>query len=676
MAREITNIDYAKKVADLEKSMAAYEVDYENKLNAIKFHNLEELQAKKEQYIEAAAQKESKNYEKQKAKIVSEAKLKLAQDEKYLKASAKTKEKLLKKETENEIKQLNKLTAAKIQAQAKYYENISKYSDAKNVKEKIAALKEVYKNGGGSALFDTLTTAMSSAAQQLKQSIDTIGSRKSIIDTALQGSKNSTKFGSYWDQMSNDITAVAGISPLVKQSDIANNIQSMVASGIAFNVEQRAFLQTIKAKIADTFDATNGTLLRLIRLQQQDSTASRLGMESALTSFLNNMYENTEYLKQVATSVKSGLEEAMSLMSAVDAVSFEYQVQKWMGSLYSVGMSSNSVSSISTALGQISSGDISGLNGSGAGNLLVMAANVAGMSIAEILQNGLTDDDTNKLMKAMVGYLSEIASETKDSKVVQQQIASVYGITASDLRAAANLNGSVGNIYKNSLDYNGGLGRLNRMAASMYSRTGVEELLGNSWDNWQYTMAAGIANNPALYAVYKAADLVDALGGIDLPEIAYLGTEVNLQTSVADLMRAGSLAAGALGGVGRMLTSFSGGGLSGLGMLAQLGIMKNKITTVSRGSGGAGGLLSSGGDVSTAGMISNVSGSDLQKKTIGDATDDANKQLIEAQESAEEDTKLSVVDEHVVQIYNLLERLTTGAETLHVVYDAAGAYGL
>ena len=128
--------------------------------------------------------------------------------------------------------------------------------------------------------------------------------------------------------MSRDITAVAGISPLVKQSDIANNIQSMVTSGIAFNVEQRAFLQTIKTKIADTFDATDGTLLRLIRIQQQDSTASRLGMESALTTFLNNMYENTEYLKQVATSVKSGLNEAMSLMSAVDAVGFEYQVQK------------------------------------------------------------------------------------------------------------------------------------------------------------------------------------------------------------------------------------------------------------------------------------------------------------------------------------------------------------
>ena len=128
--------------------------------------------------------------------------------------------------------------------------------------------------------------------------------------------------------MSSRITGIAGVSPYIKQEDLANNVQAMVTSGIAFNVEQRAFLQTIKSKIADTFDATNGTLLRLIRIQQADSTAARLGMESSLTAFLNNMYENTEYLKQVSDGVKSSLEEAMSLMSAVDAVGFEYSVQK------------------------------------------------------------------------------------------------------------------------------------------------------------------------------------------------------------------------------------------------------------------------------------------------------------------------------------------------------------
>ena len=82
----------------------------------------------------------------------------------------------------------------------------------------------------------------------------------------------------------------------------------MVSQGIAFNVEQRAALDVMKDKIATTFDAANGTLLRLVRIQEQDTTAGRLGMESALTAFLNNMYQTTEYMEGIAKTVKGNLE--------------------------------------------------------------------------------------------------------------------------------------------------------------------------------------------------------------------------------------------------------------------------------------------------------------------------------------------------------------------------------
>lgn len=128
--------------------------------------------------------------------------------------------------------------------------------------------------------------------------------------------------------MSKDITGIAGVSPYIKQETVAENIKSMVSRGIAFNVEQRAFLQSIKSKIADTFDATNASLLRLVRIQQSDSTAARLGMESALTAFLNNMYETTEYMTDAMESIKGSLLEAESLMGTQSAAAFEYQVQK------------------------------------------------------------------------------------------------------------------------------------------------------------------------------------------------------------------------------------------------------------------------------------------------------------------------------------------------------------
>lgn len=109
---------------------------------------------------------------------------------------------------------------------------------------------------------------------------------------------------------------------------MTKNLEKLVGQGISYNVEQRAFLDTIKDKIATTFNATNGTLLRLVRIQQQDTTAARLGMESALTAFLNNMYETSEYMQGVAESVRGNLAEALTLMEAENAVGFEHTVQK------------------------------------------------------------------------------------------------------------------------------------------------------------------------------------------------------------------------------------------------------------------------------------------------------------------------------------------------------------
>ena len=89
-----------------------------------------------------------------------------------------------------------------------------------------------------------------------------------------------------------------------------------------------AEIETIKDKIADTFEAADASLVKLVRIQQADSTAARLGMESALTSFLNNMYETTEYMEQAANSIRANIYEASALMEAEKATEFEYQVQK------------------------------------------------------------------------------------------------------------------------------------------------------------------------------------------------------------------------------------------------------------------------------------------------------------------------------------------------------------
>lgn len=128
--------------------------------------------------------------------------------------------------------------------------------------------------------------------------------------------------------MQHAVTSLTFGSPYIRQSDFSNNIETLISQGIAYNVEQRAFLMTLSDKIATTFNTTDATLLRLVRIQQQDTTASRLGMESALTAFLNNMYETTEYMQGLAESTRSALLEAQSLMSGAAATELEYQVQK------------------------------------------------------------------------------------------------------------------------------------------------------------------------------------------------------------------------------------------------------------------------------------------------------------------------------------------------------------
>ena len=233
------------------------------------------------------------------------------------------------KDLQKELKDAKKREAAEKEAEKREQVDTI-FGKGNTIKDRIDAAKDLFqpdedgKNNGMKALMG----AISDMAKQLETQMDEIASKKSAIDTRLQGSSNDKRYGSYWDQMTRDITGFAGISPLIKQSAVADRVADMVGKGIAFNVEQRATLDIVKDKIATTFEATNGTLLRLVRIQQQDTTAARLGMESALTAFLNNMYSTTEYMSTLATSVKSNLEEAMSLMTGENALSFEYQIQK------------------------------------------------------------------------------------------------------------------------------------------------------------------------------------------------------------------------------------------------------------------------------------------------------------------------------------------------------------
>ena len=300
-----------------------------------------------------------------------------------------------------------------------------------------------------------------------------------------------------------------------------------------------------------------------------------------------------------------------------------------------------------------------------------MAANQAGLSIADILQDGLNDAETNNLLKAMVNYLGDIYSETKNSRVVSQQFANVYGLSASDLKAAANLAGSTTTISNQNLNYGGMIQQLNTMANTMYQRTSTGEMMENLFNNLQYSTAATIANSPMLYATYNIASMLDDVaGGISIPAFSVYGNMVDLDTTVADLMRVASVGTGLLGGIGKMIVGLgksSGGGPGENRLLRAFGVSKN-LSTVSRGTGD--GLLTTAtmGTSSSGEMVGNTDSSDVQNKTMGEAKESGDQQLAEAQDETNE-TKLSTVDEHIMSIYNLLSDVTAGSSSLHVTVD-------
>ncbi len=509
--------------------------------------------------------------------------------------------------------------------------------------------------------------ALANLAQQINNQTDKIGEKQAPIDTRLQGSSTNDKIlGSYWKQLARDMNKIGAVNPYFTQEDFASNIETLVNKGISFDIKQRAFLMTIQEKIANTFNAADGTLLRLIRIQQQDTTAGRLGMESALNSFLNSMYETSEYLTDVASSVRGSLEEMQALMEGAAGTELEFQVQKWMGSLYSVGMSQDAVQSIAQTFGQIASGDVSGLTGSGTGNLLIMAANEAGMSIADILQDGLNADETNKLMQAMVNYLAEIAETSSDSRVVQQQLASVYGVKASDLKAATNLASSIKDVSKQDLTYSGMLGQLNKMANSMILRTSTGEMLSNVWGNVQYTMATQMANDPILYMLPRIATLLeDYAGGIDIPFINVMGFGLDLNTSVAQLMNVAAMSGSILGALGPMISGLSAA-VSGSAMLSLAGInTSGKAPVIARGAPAVFQNVS-GSSLSESGYIGNSSGEDVKNATLQDAEDSKKKQMVEAKEEESSDDVVMKSQLAVVSIYNLLEEVAHGSQSLRV----------
>lgn len=483
-----------------------------------------------------------------------------------------------------------------------------------------AAQKDAQKAKTASNISNIINNGIKSTEDQINNAINSFYQYQARMEARLQGSEKN-----YGDSL-RLITQNIGLSPNIKQRDVATKLQALIESGIAYDVEARAYLSVIAEDIASTFEATNATLNRMIRLQQADTTASRLGMEAYLTKFYNKLFSDTSYLTDQFDSVTDAIFEASANLEKAQSVEFEYAVQKWLGALYSLGLSSSTVNTIAQGLNYLGTGDVEALNSnSQLTTLFGMSASKAGIPYAEILTNGLDASGTNKLLEAMVKYLKEIAEQTVDNNVVAKSYANILGITTSDLKVMQSLDSTtINSIANNMIGYKDTLSELNYQMSQINKRMHLSTKLSTLGDNALLTAALNVGDSKILYPLWWATNIMKGItGGIDIPAALFAGTGLDIKATIEDLMMTGIAGAGMLSSLIRALSNgvvspFGTTDLSKWGYEEKL----SRGTVPKIGDRGVQQGLSSSEDYSTT---TSGSGEDMESSTIASAAESSKK---------------------------------------------------
>lgn len=396
----------------------------------------------------------------------------------------------------------------------------------------------------------------------INQTIDRVGQFQAQINTRLQGT------GKTFQDFMQNVTTRLTTSLTISQQQMEDNMKTLVEQGIVYNVEQRAYIMAAADRVASQFEVTNENLLRLIRLQQSDTTAARLGLESMLNEYLNSMFQDSSYLNGVFDTVSAAILDSTSSLSRDIGVEFEYIIQKWLGSLYSVGLSSEAVQTIASGINYLQTGNIQQLNNNSAlQTLMAMSASRAGISYSEALISGLDASETNKLLASMVDYLREIANS--DNQVIRQAYSNLFSLGISDLTAISNLTSrDIQNIANSAYSYSQLYNRADTQIQTIGSRSSIGQMVSTLLDNIIYTTGANIAENPVTNVMWQINQLLTETtgGGIKIPIPMVLGSGLPSFLNINEILSSGmaglSLIGTAIKAISSIGNSISNPGLS------------------------------------------------------------------------------------------------------------------
>lgn len=449
---------------------------------------------------------------------------------------------------------------------------------------------------------DSLNKAVNSLGNTIDKYIDVYTRYMGGITTRLQGT-NLT-----YDRLIQNVTRNLGTSPYLRQEDMISNLNKFVESGISYNLETRAYIATATSKIATTFNAFDNSLLRIIRIQQADSTVARLGMESILTKFFNAAYGDTSYLNSTSKSVSAALLEAESLMGYKGASQFEYAIQRALGTMSSLGVSENTISTLASGLGYLGSGQVSALTGNQSlMRLLTLGASTAGLDIGSILTGGLSPQNAVNILSGVITYGKGLAGMSNN--VARAEFASQLGLTVSDIVSLTNITTQdLKTITSNILSYEQLRNETTTQLSTLSQRTSTSEKIQNVLSNVMTSMGMNVATNPVAYGIWEAANLLQS-SGLDYQfSVAPFG--MGIKFSFGQLLKTGVIGLSAITSIANAIGNLGSGNLGG----TSLSVWGEQET---RGRGLATDGIASGRTVSTStymGSIESGAGTMAQAK--------------------------------------------------------------
>lgn len=431
------------------------------------------------------------------------------------------------KEDKELLETLKKLTdehALSVRDRVKYEKEIlkSEKQQLKDNKEGHKALETLGKTMGG-----LLRQGFQAITKGIDEGIKVYSQYAIKVNTAMLGAEKTYRLAV--ENLNNAI----GSTGLARMSDVLSEMNNLTTRGIIANVEQKSFLAAIKDGIVSTFDVADSTMLRLIKLQGEESTTNRLVMQASLRDYLNAQYENSQYIYENYKQVSDSLLEATSLLTSSLSLSLESTVQKWMGSLSSVGMSTNAINNLAQAIGYLGSGDLQGMSSSGVQKLVMMGASRAGLSYSDMLIGGVSAENAEALMAGMVKYLGSLTG----NNVILSEYAKIFGISVSDIVAARNATEEVDNILGSQIAYT-------ETALSKYltqyneTLNSVPSVLYDTlMDNMFFGMGMNVARSRGAYATYQVGGMLSSLGS------DFAKSEGKIMSTIGTVMNIAGIAA-------------------------------------------------------------------------------------------------------------------------------------